>query len=40
MAGLIEEVYRPPLCEMDAGPRRKLAETLRALGLPGGEGRP
>ncbi len=33
MAGLIEEVYRLPLCEMAPGPRAKLRSTLAALGL-------
>jgi 4-hydroxy-tetrahydrodipicolinate synthase len=33
MAGLIEEVYRLPLCEMAPAPRAKLRATLVALGL-------
>ena len=33
MAGLIEETYRLPLCEMAPGPRAKLRNTLVALGL-------
>jgi 4-hydroxy-tetrahydrodipicolinate synthase len=33
MAGLIEETYRLPLCEMAPGPRAKLRNTLAALGL-------
>jgi 4-hydroxy-tetrahydrodipicolinate synthase len=33
MAGLIEETYRLPLCEMAAAPRAKLRATLAALGL-------
>jgi 4-hydroxy-tetrahydrodipicolinate synthase len=33
MAGLIEEVYRLPLCEMAPAPRAKLRATLAALGL-------
>ncbi len=33
MMGRIEEVYRLPLCELGEAPRRKLAETLRAVGL-------
>jgi 4-hydroxy-tetrahydrodipicolinate synthase len=33
MAGLIEEVYRLPLCEMAPAPRARLRATLVALGL-------
>jgi 4-hydroxy-tetrahydrodipicolinate synthase len=33
MAGLIEEAYRLPLCEMAPAPRAKLRATLVALGL-------
>jgi 4-hydroxy-tetrahydrodipicolinate synthase len=33
MAGLIEETYRLPLCEMAPAPRAKLRATLAALGL-------
>jgi len=33
MAGLIEEVYRLPLCELSAANRQKLAECLKELGL-------
>lgn len=36
MAGLIDEVYRLPLCELSAPLRQKLAATLKALGLVGG----
>ncbi len=33
MAGLIEEVYRLPLCETTAANKKKLAECLREVGL-------
>lgn len=33
MMGLINEVYRLPLCEMSAPLRKKLAETIKELGL-------
>jgi hypothetical protein len=33
MAGMIEDVYRLPLCEMAPAPRAKLRATLAALGL-------
>lgn len=33
MMGMIEEVYRLPLCEMDAGPRKALIATMSKLGL-------
>jgi len=35
MMGLIEEVYRLPLCEMEAANRTKLLATMKALGLVG-----
>ncbi len=34
MAGLIEEVYRLPLCEMSEAPRQALRKTLEALAKP------
>ena len=33
MAGLIEEEYRLPLCELSAASREKLANTMRACGM-------
>jgi 4-hydroxy-tetrahydrodipicolinate synthase len=36
--GLLEEVYRLPLCEMDAGLKAKLWATIEACGLAGREG--
>jgi 4-hydroxy-tetrahydrodipicolinate synthase len=34
MMGLIEEVYRLPLCEMSAANKEKLRETLKKVGVP------
>ena len=33
MAGLIEEIYRLPLCEMRPENEKKLAEVLKKLGV-------
>jgi hypothetical protein len=33
MTGLIEEVYRLPLCEMSAPLKQRLAECLKQVGL-------